>query len=122
MLALGTSADLEIGGPIRVNVRGKEQLIGVVTNRSPVGEFDDGKTVIEDFKCGFLPFSIKDVTHNKHRLSLPLDAQIAQGTLRGSRAGELAAGTGSDCRHYEQSLEIRIMESMYHRAKNGVKV
>ena len=58
MLALGTSADLEIGGPIRVNVRRKEKLIGVVTNRSPVGEFDDGKTVIEQ-----LLYEIGDPSH-----------------------------------------------------------
>ena len=77
MLALDTGPDFKIGRPIRVYIRGEKQLVGIATDRHPVGKFDDGQTIIEDFKCRFLSFSIKNVAHHKDRLPLPLDAEIA---------------------------------------------
>lgn len=114
-------ADFEIGNALRVDFRGKEQLEGVVADRQTVGKLDDSKSIIEHFKGGFLASPFEEMAHDENRLSFPLGAEVAQRALPGGGAGKLPAGAGSYRRHRNRSNKV-IMNSMYHRGKNGVKV
>lgn len=78
MLALCAGTDLEIGRSVRIDVGRKKQFVRIVPDRNSVGEFDDGKTIIKDFECGFLSLSLEDVAHHEDRLTFPLCAKIAQ--------------------------------------------
>jgi hypothetical protein len=76
LLALGARTDFKIGGAIRIDIRGKEEFVGVVANCHPVAEFHDGQTVIEDLEGGFLSLPFEYMTHHEHRLALPLGAKV----------------------------------------------
>jgi len=99
LLTLSARTDLKVRGAIRIDIGGKEEFVGVVSNRHPVDELHHGQTVIEDLEGRFLSFPLEYMTHNEHSLALPLGAKIAQRMLRRGCAGELTAGTGSDRRH-----------------------
>ena len=92
-------ADLKIGRSVQVDLRRKQKLVRVVPDRNTIAELDHCQAVIEDFKCGFLPFALKNVPHNEDWLSFSLDPQVSQSMLGSGRAGKLAAGAGSDRRH-----------------------
>ena len=77
MLALGTGTDFEICGPVRIDVGRKQQFLRIVSNRDAVGKFDHGKTVIEHFKGGFLPFAFDQVAHDEDGLTFALRPKIA---------------------------------------------
>ena len=77
LLALSTGTDLEIRGPVRIDVGRKQQFIRIVSNRDAVGKLDHGKTVVEDFEGGFLPFALDQVAHDENRLTFPLRPKIA---------------------------------------------
>ena len=120
LLALRTGTDLEIGGSIRINVCRKEQLVRVVPDCHSVGKLDDGKTIVKDFECGLLSFSLEHVAHHEDWLTFPLRAKIAQRVLRGGGTRELATGTCSCRRH--PGLQRVSDGNLYHREKNVVKV
>lgn len=101
MLALEAGTDFEVGGSVWINVGRKEQFVRVISDRHAVCEFHDSQTIVKDFERGFLPFSLEDVAHHKHRLTFPLGAEIAQRVLSCGGARKLAAGTGSYRWHRE---------------------
>lgn len=91
MLALRTTTDFKIRRAVRVDIRREKEFIGVVSDGDTVGEFHDGKAVVEDFEGGFLSLPLHDMTHHEYRLPFPLGAKITQGMLGGGGAGELSA-------------------------------
>ena len=121
LFAVPALADFEIGNALRIDVRGKQQLERVIADGQAVGKLDDRKTIVENLKGGFLPSPFEEMAHDENRLSFPLGAEVTQRVLRGGGAGKLAAGAGSYRRHRNRSNEV-IMNSMYHRGKNRVKV
>lgn len=106
LFALLTCADFEVGGAIRVDLCGEQQFEGIVAEGHTVGEFYDGQAVVKYFERGFLSLSCKDMADHEDRLSFSLSTKVAQGVLRGGHAGELAGGTGSNCRHRSRSNKL----------------
>lgn len=121
LLALSTGTDLEIGGSIRIEICRKEQLVRVVPDCHPVGKLDDGKTIVKNFECGLLSFSLEYVAHHVDWLTFPLCAKIAQRMLGGGGTRELAAGTCSCRRHPDLHTSVND-GNLYHTEKNVVKV
>jgi hypothetical protein len=95
LLALRTGTDFEIRRSIGIDICGKKQFVWVVPDGDPIRKLHYGEAIVEDFKCGFLPFAVEDMTYDENRLPFPLGAKIAQAMLGRGCAGKLAAGTCS---------------------------
>ena len=95
LFALTAGADFKVGGPLGIDVCGKQQFERVITDSHAIGEFHNGKAIVEDFKCGFLPLSFEAMAHYEDRLAFPLDTKVTQRVLRRCGAGEVPAGTCS---------------------------
>ena len=99
MLTLPAGADFEIGHALLVDVGREQEFKRVIPQPDIVLEPNDGQTVIEDFKHGFLAFPFQPVSDDKQRLPLAFGPQIFQRALRGRGTGEfscLVAGVGSE--------------------------
>ena len=77
MFALPAWANFEVDGSLVIDVGGQEQFERVISDRAAVGEFDDGQTLVKDFKVPFLPFSGQDMPEDQHRLPLTLRAEVS---------------------------------------------
>jgi len=75
-----------------IDVGGKQQFERVITDSHAIGEFHNGKAIVEDFECGFLPLSFKAMAHYEDWLAFPLDTKVTQCALRRCGAGEMSAG------------------------------
>ncbi|HXH85999.1 MAG TPA: hypothetical protein VNI35_04190 [Nitrospira sp.] len=95
MFAMPASADFKVGSSLGIDVGGKQQFEWVIAHRHAIGEFHNGKAIVEDFECGFLALSFQAMAHYEDRLAFPLDTKVTQRVLRRCGAGEVAAGTCS---------------------------
>ena len=76
MFALSAWANFEVGGSLVVDMGRQEQFERVIPDRAAVGKFDDGQTVVKDFKVPFLPFSGQDMPEDEHRLPLTFRTEV----------------------------------------------
>ncbi len=77
LLALPAGANFEVGSSLVVNVSGQEQFQWVISDRTSIGELDDGQAIVKDFKVSFLSFSGQDMPDDEHRLSLTLRSKVS---------------------------------------------
>ena len=74
--ALGTGADFKVGHALVIDFSGEQQLERIVADDGAVRKLHQRNPVIEDFKRGFLSFSIQEMAQDKDRLAFPLGAQF----------------------------------------------
>ena len=77
MFALFAWANFEIGDTLVIDISGQEQLKRVIPDRSTVGKFDEGQTVVKDLEGSFLPFPGQQMAEDEHRLTLALRAEVS---------------------------------------------
>jgi len=77
LLALPAGANFEVGSSLVVNVSGQEQFQWVISDRTTIGELDDGQAIVKDFKVSFLSFSGQDMPDDEHRLSLTFRSKVS---------------------------------------------
>lgn len=74
--ALGTGADFKIGHALLIDFGREQEFERIVADDGAVRKFHQSNPVIENFKRGFLAFSLQDMAQDEDRLAFPFGAQF----------------------------------------------
>src|SRR5262249_50096860 len=77
----------------------EKQLQRVKSKYDPIGEFDQRESIVKDFKCRFLAFTLRKVSDDYDWLTLAFGTKIAQCMLGNGCARILSGGARSDRGH-----------------------
>jgi hypothetical protein len=68
--------NLKVSDAFVIDFRRQQQFERIVSHEDAIGKLDDGKPDIEQFKNGFLPFSLEHVADHEDGLAFSLRPQI----------------------------------------------
>ena len=77
MFALPAGANFKVGDAFVVDFGRQEQFLRIISDCAAVGKFDNGQSIVKDFKASFLAFPCQDMPDDEHRLSLALGAEVS---------------------------------------------
>lgn len=86
-LAGATGTNFKIGHTPFIDFSGEQEFDRIIADDSSVAELDEGDSIVESFKNGFLSPPIEQVSEHKNRLAFSFDAEVFERVLRRRRAG-----------------------------------